>query len=117
MDAQRLFKSSLTRNERVAAQACDFCGLGPIYFRAASWAAAEPGNFARILEKQNRLQMSQVFPFSCIDDQMGVVFQGFYKRGRASDWRGLACIAHKPREVAASPQKLRAVKSGALIAG
>src|SRR6516225_4922812 len=80
MDAQRLFKSSLTRNERVAAQACDFCGLGPIYFRAASWAAAEPGNFARILEKQNRLQMSQVFPFSCIDDQMGVVFQGFYKR-------------------------------------
>ena len=27
-DAQRLFKSSLTRNERVAAQACDFCGLG-----------------------------------------------------------------------------------------
>jgi len=31
----------------------------------------------RILEKQNRLQMSQVFPFSCIDDQMGVVFQGF----------------------------------------
>ena len=60
----------------------DFCGLGPIYFRAASWAAAEPGNFARILEKQNRLQMTQVFPFSCIDDQMGVVFQGFYKRGR-----------------------------------
>ena len=27
MDAQRLFKSSLTRNERVAAQGCDFCGL------------------------------------------------------------------------------------------
>ena len=27
-DAQRLFKSSLTRNEGVAAQACDFCGLG-----------------------------------------------------------------------------------------
>ena len=33
---------------------------------------------ARILEKQNRLQMSQVFSFSCIDDQMGVAFQGFY---------------------------------------
>jgi hypothetical protein len=30
MDAQRLFKSLLTRNERVAAQACDFCGLARI---------------------------------------------------------------------------------------
>jgi len=37
---------------------------------------------ARILEKQNPLQMSQVFSGSCIDDQMGVAFQGFYKRGR-----------------------------------
>src|SRR6516165_2803261 len=36
---------------------------------------------ARILEKQNRLQMSQVFSVSCIDDQMRVAFQGFYKRG------------------------------------
>ena len=27
MDAQRLFKSYLVRNERVAAQGCDFCGL------------------------------------------------------------------------------------------
>jgi hypothetical protein len=32
---------------------------------------------ARILEKQNRLQMSQVFLFSCIDDQKGLAFQGF----------------------------------------
>ena len=30
MDAQRLFKSSLTRNERVAAPFGDFCGLGPL---------------------------------------------------------------------------------------
>jgi len=37
---------------------------------------------ARILEKQNRLQMSQVFPLPCIDDQIGLAFQGFYKRGR-----------------------------------
>jgi hypothetical protein len=35
---------------------------------------------ARILEKQDSLQMSQVFPFSCIGDQMGFAFQGFYKR-------------------------------------
>ena len=40
--------------------------------------------FSRILEKQNRLQMSQVFPFSCIDDQMGVAFQGFYERERGT---------------------------------
>jgi hypothetical protein len=26
--------------------------------------------------------MSQVFSVSCIDDQMGVAFQGFYKRRR-----------------------------------
>src|SRR5262249_52160651 len=37
---------------------------------------------ARILEKQNSLQMSQVFPFPCIGDQMGLAFQGFYKRDR-----------------------------------
>jgi hypothetical protein len=42
-----LFKSSLTRNERVAAQGCDFCGL-----------ELTP---SRILEKQNSLQMSQIF--------------------------------------------------------
>jgi len=42
----------------------------------------ERNRAARILEKQNRLQMSQVFPVSCIDDQMGLAFQGFYKRGR-----------------------------------
>ena len=35
---------------------------------------------SRILEKQNSLQMSQVFPFPCIGDQMGFAFQGFYKR-------------------------------------
>jgi len=28
------------------------------------------------------LLMSHVFPFSCIDHQMGVAFQGFYERGR-----------------------------------
>ena len=38
----------------------------------------------RILEKQNTLQMSQVFPFACIGDQMGLAFQGFYKRDRGS---------------------------------
>ena len=37
----------------------------------------ERNRAARILEKQNRLQMSQVFPVSCIDDQMGLAFQGF----------------------------------------
>jgi hypothetical protein len=36
--------------------------------------------FSRILEKQSSLQMSQVFPFPCIGDQMGFAFQGFYKR-------------------------------------
>jgi hypothetical protein len=41
-------------------------------------------NLSRILEKQNRLQMSQVLPFSCIDDQMGVAFQGFYERDRGT---------------------------------
>src|SRR6516164_1416347 len=39
---------------------------------------------ARILEKQNRLQMSEVFSVSCIDDQMGVAFQGFYERDRGT---------------------------------
>ena len=33
---------------------------------------------ARILEKRNSLQMSQVFPFPYIGDQMGLAFQGFY---------------------------------------
>src|ERR1700745_3796920 len=36
----------------------------------------------RILEKRNLLQMSQVFPFPYIGDQMGLAFQGFYKRDR-----------------------------------
>ena len=45
----------------------------------------------RILEKQNRLQMSQIFPFSCIDDQMRVVFQGFYKQGRFTQAMLLPC--------------------------
>jgi hypothetical protein len=40
---------------------------------------------SRILEKQNRLQKSQVSPFSCTDDQMGLAFQGFYKRDRETD--------------------------------
>ena len=39
---------------------------------------------ARILEKQNRLQMSQVFSVACIDDQMGVAFQGFYERDQGT---------------------------------
>jgi hypothetical protein len=29
-------------------------------------------------------KMSQVFPFSCIDDQMGLAFQGFYERDRGT---------------------------------
>ena len=41
-------------------------------------------SLARILEKQNRLQMSQVFPFPCIGDQMSLAFQGFYKRDRST---------------------------------
>ena len=32
----------------------------------------------RILEKQNRLQMSQVFPLRYIDEPMGLAFQEFY---------------------------------------
>jgi hypothetical protein len=40
---------------------------------------------ARILEKQNSLQMSQVFSFARIGDQMGLAFQGFYKRDRRTD--------------------------------
>src|SRR5690349_22411713 len=36
----------------------------------------------RILEKRNLLQMSQIFPFPYIGDQMGLAFQGFYKRDR-----------------------------------
>jgi uncharacterized protein len=43
----------------------------------AAWYAS-----ARILEKRNSLQMSQVFPFSYIGNQMGLAFQGFYKRDR-----------------------------------
>jgi len=39
-------------------------------------------DLARILEKQNSLQMSQVLPFACIGDQIDLAFQGFYKRGR-----------------------------------
>jgi len=42
------------------------------------------GGLARILERQNRLQMSRVSPFPCIDDQMGLAFQGFYKRDRGT---------------------------------
>ena len=30
---------------------------------------------ARIFEKQNRLQMSQVFPFPCIEDQMDLLLK------------------------------------------
>src|SRR4029077_10028792 len=41
-------------------------------------------NAARILEKQNRLQMSQVFPLPYIDDPMCLDFQGFYERDRAT---------------------------------
>jgi hypothetical protein len=37
---------------------------------------------ARILEKQNSLQMSQVFSLACFGAQMGLAFQGFYKRDR-----------------------------------
>ena len=36
----------------------------------------------RILEKRNSLQMSQVFPFPYIGNQMGLAFQGFYERDR-----------------------------------
>ena len=36
----------------------------------------------RILEKRNSLQMSQVFPFPYISNQMGLAFQGFYERDR-----------------------------------
>jgi hypothetical protein len=37
---------------------------------------------SRILEKQNWLQMSQVFMFAYVGDQMVLAFQGFYKRDR-----------------------------------
>jgi hypothetical protein len=40
---------------------------------------------SRILEKQNSLQMSQVFSFARIGGQMGLAFQGFYKRDRRTD--------------------------------
>ena len=53
----------------------DFCGLDVARPRRGCRVALL---IARILEKQNRLQMSQVFSVSCIDDQMGVAFQGFY---------------------------------------
>jgi hypothetical protein len=36
---------------------------------------------SRILEKQNRVQTSQVFLFRSVDDQLGLAFQGFYKQG------------------------------------
>src|SRR6516162_6285089 len=61
---------------------------------------------ARILEKQNRLQMSQVFPFSCIDDQMGVAFQGFYSEA-ASPTRccsHVALLTARPRRSEARPR-------------
>src|SRR6516165_3935066 len=48
---------------------------------AGSRCSEAGGKSGRILEKQNQLQMSQVFPFPCIEDQTGLAFQGFYKRG------------------------------------
>src|SRR6516164_2368327 len=61
---------------------------------------------ARILEKQNRLQMSQVFPFSCIDDQMGVAFQDSIARplhpsDAAPTW---ALLTARPRRSEARPR-------------
>src|SRR5262249_9273732 len=56
-----------------------FCREGSSQQESYNW-----GTATRILEKQNRLQMSQVFPFSCIDDQTGLAFQGFYERDRGT---------------------------------
>ena len=42
------------------------------------------------LEKQTSLQMSQVFPFPCIGDQLGLAFQGFYSEAASLN----RCCSH-----------------------
>jgi|SRR6516165_4961443 len=59
-------------------------------------------SMARILEKQNRLQMSQVFPLRYIDEPMGLAFQGFYERDR-----GTGKTAELPHRLYMRPQTKR----------
>jgi len=63
--------------------------------------------------------MSQVFSVSCIDDQMGVAFQGFYKRGRFTQAKLLhaALLTARPRRSEAWPRYREVMHRGGLPGG
>src|SRR5262249_27671315 len=71
--AERVSRPS---NLHLSARRCSHAALLPLYL------AGLRCGLARILEKRNSLQMSQVFPFPYIGNQMGLAFQGFYERDR-----------------------------------